>query len=86
VTWTLPAVISSPHGQVTILDPIVEDNGTTILFQVNAITATGTMTYAFTSDGNPGSIATDTIPDTGEVTLALTLDYETAQSHVFKIV
>ena len=55
------------------------------IWDTSATPTSGSVTYAFTADGNPGSIASGTIT-AGAVTLAGTLNYEAAQSYTFKVV
>ncbi|XP_052814574.1 cadherin-12-like [Mya arenaria] len=65
----------------------VKESTTGTLFTLTATGGTGALTYTFTTDGNPSSIASDTIT-AGAVTLATgkALDYETKTSYVFKVV
>ncbi|WAR10718.1 hypothetical protein MAR_035794 [Mya arenaria] len=65
----------------------VKESTTGTLFTLTATGGTDPKTYAFTTDGNPSSIASDTIT-AGAVTLATgnALDYETTTSYVFKVV
>jgi len=56
-----------------------------VFWDTSATPTSGSVTYAFTADGNPGSIASGTIT-AGAVTLAGTLNYEAAQSYTFKVV
>ncbi|KAH3755541.1 hypothetical protein DPMN_190237 [Dreissena polymorpha] len=83
VTFTGPGTISSNAATVSLAETSVE---TDTLFTVVATTdvASGSVTFAFVSDGNPDSIATLT---GGVVKLAAskTLDKETKSSYTFKI-
>jgi len=86
--WTAPASITGASGTATVGTAVVEGSASaTTLFAATA-TPTGSgaaVTYAFTADGNPDSIASATIT-AGAVKLAGTLDYETKKQYVFKIV
>jgi len=81
-------ITGAANGTYTVATAVEEGRaiGST-LFTANAKpTATdAVVTYAFTPDGNPKSVASTT-NTAGAVTLAGTLDYETAPLLVFKIV
>lgn len=83
--WTGAVTIDGASGSGNA--PAVAETAAGKLFSVTATASSGTVEYEFDTDGNPDSIADELSAD-GVVVLASgkTLDYETATSHVFKIV
>ena len=84
ITWAGAVTSATADADGTYSTAIAEGSaaGTTLF----VVTATGSaVTYAFATDGNPGSIASSTITS-GAVTLAGTLDYEATNQYVFKVV
>jgi len=83
--WANAITAKTANASGTVSTPVAEGSRTgTTLFTAVA-TGNGSVTYAFTADGNPDLVASTTITN-GEVTLNGVLDYETASSIVFKIV
>jgi len=83
--WANAITANTAVASGTVSTAVVESSspGTTLFTAVAS--GTGAVTYAFTADGNPGSVASPTIT-AGAVTLAGILDYEKSHSLVFKIV
>jgi len=85
IGWGGDVRIAGADGTSAVATPVVEGSETgTRLFTATAIGGTGSVTYTFITGGNPGSIAEPVITS-GIVKLAGSLDYETANSYVFKI-
>jgi len=86
--WAGDITISAASGSDTVATAVVEGSASaTTLFTATATptVVNAAVTYAFTADGNSDSIASTTIT-AGAVKLAGTLDYETKNEYVFKIV
>jgi len=85
--WKLPAVITNASGSANVTTAVVEGsaNGTP-LFTASATpkVSGANVTYAFTSDGNPDSVAAMNILN-GTATLVGTLDYESKATYIFKV-
>ncbi|XP_052814528.1 cadherin EGF LAG seven-pass G-type receptor 1-like [Mya arenaria] len=66
----------------------LSETATGELFTITATDGSETLSYTFADGGNPSSIADNTIPSTGIVTLATgkSLDFETGPTLVFKII